>query len=201
MKPFGLSHILFIIANYKSLANILVITILSGETMKKIRLSKDKIVLNVALCSVMAALVFVTTMIIRIPVPATGGYINIGDCMIFVSSLLFGFVVGGFAGGVGSALADLVGYPSFAPYTLVIKGIEGLIAGSLATGRNSPRDVLAVIIAGIEMIAGYFIVELYLFGLGPALEELPGNIFQASFGVLVAIPLCFMVRKRLPGLF
>lgn len=166
--------------------------------MSKKELSRKKTVLNAALCGVMAALVFVTTMMIRIPVPATQGYINIGDCMIFVSALLFGAVVGGFAGGVGSALADLVGFPSFALYTLVIKGVEGLIAGGLTTSKKSWRDIPVVIMAGIEMIAGYFIVELYLYGLGAALVELPGNIFQASFGAVVAIPLCFAVRKRLP---
>ncbi len=165
--------------------------------MRKKELSEKRTVLNAALCGVMAALVFVTTMLIRIPVPATQGYINIGDCMIFVSALLFGSLVGGFAGGVGSALADLVGYPSFTLYTLFIKGIEGLIAGSLTTGKNSWRDIPVVIVAGIEMIAGYFIVEAYLYGLGAALEELPGNIFQAAFGAVVAIPLCFAVRKRL----
>jgi len=168
--------------------------------MSKKEVSKNKIVLNAALSGVMAALVFVTTMIIRIPVPATQGYINIGDCMIFVSALLFGPIVGGFAGGVGSALADLVGYPSFTLYTLVIKGIEGLIVGSLTTGKTSWRDIPVVIIAGIEMITGYFLVETYLFGFGDALVELPGNVFQASFGAAVAIPLCFAVRKRLAEL-
>lgn len=164
-------------------------------------MAERKTVLNAALCGVMAALVFVTTMIIRIPVPATQGYINIGDCMIFVSALLFGAPVGGFAGGVGSALADLVGYPSFTLYTLVIKGIEGVIAGGLTTGKNSWRDIPVVIIAGIEMIAGYFLVESYLYGIGAALIELPGNVFQASFGAVIAIPLCFTIRKRLPELF
>jgi uncharacterized membrane protein len=166
--------------------------------MNKTRMSKNKAVVNTALSGIMAALVFVTTMLIRIPVPATGGYINVGDAMIFVSALLFGAVVGGFAGGVGSALADLVGFPDFVLYTLAIKGIEGLIAGSLTKGKNSLREIIVVIVAGIEMIVGYFLVETYLYGIGAALVEFPGNIFQASFGVVVAIPLSFAVRKRYP---
>lgn len=159
--------------------------------------SGKNLVLSAALSGIMAALVFVTTMMIRIPIPATQGYINIGDSMIFVSALLFGPVVGGFAGGVGSALADLVGFPSFIFYTLVIKGIEGLIVGSLTTRKNSWRDIMVVILGGIEMITGYFIVEAYLYGVGAALVELPGNVFQASFGAIVAIPLCFAIRRRL----
>lgn len=163
---------------------------------KKIR-SEKSIVLSAALSGVMAALVFVTTMLIRIPIPATQGYINIGDSMIFVSALLFGPIVGGFAGGVGSALADLVGFPSFIVYTLVIKGIEGLIVGGLTTSKNSWKDIPVVIVGGAEMIIGYFIVEAYLYGVGAALAEFPGNVFQASFGAIVAIPLCFAIRKRL----
>jgi len=165
------------------------------------KISAKKTVLNTALSGVMAALVFVATLIIRIPVPATGGYINIGDSMIFLSGLLFGPIVGGFAGGVGAALSDLIGYPEFFFITLVVKGIEGLIAGGLTTGKTPRRDTLIIAIAGIEMIAGYFIAESYLYGLGAALTEFPGNIFQAVFGAVVAIPVSFALRKRFPAPF
>lgn len=158
--------------------------------------------IRLAVTAVFTSLVCVATMVIQVPIPVTRGYINIGDCMIFVSALLFGSVVGGFAGGVGSALADLfLGYPQWAPLTLIIKGTEGLIAGSLTTGKNSLRDIVAIIIAGTEMVTGYFIAEWYLYGFGGALGELPGNMFQAFFGAAAAIPLCFALRKRFPTSF
>ena len=53
--------------------------------------------------------------------------------MIFVSAFTFGPIVGGFAGGVGSAISDVAtGYAYFSPFTLIIKGAEGLIAGLIS---------------------------------------------------------------------
>jgi uncharacterized membrane protein len=145
----------------------------------------------------MTALVCVATLIIRIPNPM-GGYFNVGDVMIFVSALTFGPLVGGIAGGVGSSLADLIGFPVFAIPTLIIKGVEGLLGGLIADKRSSYRDVLAVIVAGAEMILGYLIVEIYLWGFEAALLEIPTNIGQILVGGVVGIPIAVVLRKRLP---
>ena len=45
---------------------------------------------RIALSVVLAAAVTVSTMLIRVPIPATTGYLNFGDIMIFVSGLLSG---------------------------------------------------------------------------------------------------------------
>ncbi len=67
-------------------------------------------------------------------VAATGGYFNIGEIMVYTAALLMGPYVGAFAGGVGSMLSDLaLGFPQFAPGTLVIKGVEGYIVGRLGS--------------------------------------------------------------------
>ncbi|MEM2094882.1 MAG: ECF transporter S component, partial [Candidatus Bathyarchaeia archaeon] len=132
------------------------------------------------------------------PVPATGGYINIGDAMVFVSALLFGPIVGGFAGGVGSALADLLGgYLVFAPITLVVKGLEGFVAGLIRDGISPVRDALAVLVGGIIMIVGYLISEAIILGLGfaAASVEVPGNILQILVGGLASLPTTLIVRK------
>ncbi|HEY8497562.1 MAG TPA: ECF transporter S component, partial [Limnochordales bacterium] len=71
-----------------------------------------------------AALVAAATMFVQIPMPAGQGYANVGDAVIFVFAALFGPTVGLAAGGIGSALADvLTGYAVWAPFTLVIKGV------------------------------------------------------------------------------
>ncbi|WP_352420060.1 ECF transporter S component [Proteiniborus sp.] len=89
----------------------------------------------------MTALVFVTTAIIpQIPIPFTEGYIHTGDSMIFVTSILLGWKYGLFAGGVGSAMADLfLGYAHWALPTLIIKGIMGAIVGLMAQDVNSHK--------------------------------------------------------------
>lgn len=157
-------------------------------------------IVKVALCGIMAALVCVTTLLIQVPVPPTRGYINVGDAMIMVAALSFGPIVGGFAGGVGSALADILGgWVHWAPFTLIIKGVEGVIAGFIARRGGSGIHTLLIawIIGCGEMVLGYFTVESILYGVGPALVEVPGNTFQMIVGGVVGIPVSLAVRRRM----
>lgn len=143
------------------------------------------------------ALVALATMGIQIPVPQTRGYINLGDTVIFVFAMLFGARIGALAGGVGSALADLLtGYAHWAPFTLVIKGIEGLLVGLLASGEKSyPVRVLVGLLGGLVMVSGYFLAEVVLYGFGAALAELPGNFIQAGSAVAIG-PLVVLALQR-----
>ena len=158
---------------------------------------KQKAAFQISLMAIMSALVAVGTLVIRIPNPM-GGYFNIGDVMIFVSALAFSPFVGGFSGGLGSAIADLISFPVFALPTLVIKGLEGLIASLVTNKKSIYRDVLAVVVAGTEMVVGYFLVEWYLWGIGAAILEVPLNIVQVAVGGLVGIPIALILRRRLP---
>ncbi len=54
--------------------------------------------------------------------------------MVMLSGLFLGPVGGFFAGGVGSAIADVAGgYTFYAPITLIAKGLEGMAVGMLST--------------------------------------------------------------------
>lgn len=166
--------------------------------MRQLSIVRRSPIVAVVLSAVMAALVTVATYIIQVPVPTTTGYINVGDTMIFVGALVFGPLIGGIAGGIGSALADMWGgYWHFVPITLVVKGIEGLVAGFVSDGRRTWRDLLAVLLGGAIMILGYFIAETFLLGYGAeaALVEVPGNMFQVTAGGLVGIPVSYAVRR------
>lgn len=158
---------------------------------------KQRAVIRLSLMAIMSALVTVGTLIVRIPNPM-GGYFNVGDVMIFVAALTFSPLIGGVAGGLGSAIADIIGFPLFALPTLVIKGLEGLLASLITNKKNVYRDVLAVVVAGTEMVIGYFLVEVYLWGLGGALGEIPANIAQIAIGGLIGIPIALVLRRRLP---
>ncbi|WP_457750580.1 ECF transporter S component [Thermococcus sp.] len=153
----------------------------------------------VAITGIMTALVFVATRIIQINLP-TGGYLNFGDTMIMFTAMLFGPVVGAFAGGVGSAMADATSpYAGWAPITLIVKGLEGLIVGYLARRSDKAGNrILAGVIGGSEMVLGYFLFEIPLLGLSLALTEIPPNILQAVTGVLVGTGLATAVKKRYP---
>ncbi len=76
--------------------------------------------------------VYVATIALQIYQPATGGYFNLGEAVIYIAAMLSSPLVAGIAGGVGASLADLsTGYGIFAPATLVIKFTEGYVAGYL----------------------------------------------------------------------
>jgi len=157
---------------------------------------------SIAITSIFAALTCVLTMLISIPVPATGGYINIGDVGVMLTALIFGPVIGSLGGGIGSALADIfLGYPIWAPATFIVKGLEGLIVGLIANPRKVRTyfnfyDIIAVIIGGLTMVFGYFIVEAFVFnfGIAPALVELPGNLFQSIIGAIISLSLIVVLR-------
>lgn len=153
------------------------------------------------LAAIFTALVALFTMVFHIPVPATRGFINLGDAVIFTTALLLGKKMGFLAGGVGSALADLLlGYANWAPFTLVIKGLEGYIAGFLGHQafmgqKDMKRPLLALILAGLWMMAGYFSAGSFMYGLPAAIVELPGNFFQAGGSILIAIPLSLALLR------
>src|SRR5947209_20206832 len=77
------------------------------------------------LSAVTIVMVFLSTFLFQLPIPSTQGYFNFGDIMIFTFAFAFGPVIGGISGAVGSSLSDAVGFPTFAPFTFVIKGLEG----------------------------------------------------------------------------
>lgn len=62
---------------------------------------------QLTLAALFMALTTVATMVIHIPVPATQGFVNVGDSFVLLSGLLFSHYYGALIGGVGSALADL----------------------------------------------------------------------------------------------
>lgn len=157
----------------------------------------------VACVGVFTALTTVATVMIQIPVPQTRGYINLGDTMVMLSGLLLGASAGFIAGGLGSALADLAtGYWHWAPFTLIIKGLEGAVIGLFAR-KGGLVAVLGTIIGGLLMVLGYFTVEYFLYGLGGALVEAPGNVFQAVAGMLLAnitYKVISRIFRGMPGL-
>jgi uncharacterized membrane protein len=157
---------------------------------------------EIAISAIMASLVCATTLLIQFPIPATQGFFNVGDAMVMVAAITFGPIVGFFAGGVGSSLADLIGgWYVWVPFTLVIKGLEGFLAGSIMVldeeDHGVKKKVVAWIVAGSEMVVGYFLVQYYMYGLGAALTEMPFNILQMVVGGILGIPLSIVIAQRM----
>src|SRR6056297_823212 len=100
----------------------------------------DNKVKKLVYTALMAAIVAVVTMAVPLPTPA-GGIYNIGDSMVMLGAILLGPIPGALAGGIGSFLADMIlGYTQWAPWTLVIKALEGLIVALIVHKVYFKRD-------------------------------------------------------------
>ena len=149
---------------------------------------------NIALLAIMTALATIMTLIIQIPYPGTSGYFNFGDTMVMLGGLLLGPVGGFFAGGVGSALADLIsGYTVYVPITFIAKGLEGMAVGFFSFKvkgniRLSKWDIVGVLVGAVFMLTGYFVAQVILFELPYAIGELVAvNLPQVAIGGAAAL--------------
>lgn len=145
---------------------------------------------NLVLNGLMIALVCIATMIIQIPTPGTNGFVNIGDSVIFITSILFGPVPGMLAGGIGSALADVLsGYSHWALFTLIIKGAEGYIVGYIVKNNSSIiKSIIASTIGAIVMVFGYFIAGAILKGsFLVSAGSIPSNMVQGGFSIVIGV--------------
>lgn len=159
---------------------------------------KDMKLSYMILIGLMIAGVCMGTMVIQIPMPATNGFINIGDSMIFITSILFGPVAGMLAGGIGSALADLLsGYAHWAPFTLIIKGLEGLVVGYLMKGSlGKGRMIASSLVGAVLMVTGYYLAGGILKGsFIVSLDSIPGNIIQGVGSILIGVPVAMAISK------
>jgi uncharacterized membrane protein len=164
--------------------------------------------LRLALLAILTALTTVLTKVIQIPLPVTSGVLNFGDIGVFFAGLLLG-PIGGIAGGVGSALSDLLGpYFYYAPLTLVVKGFEGTVAGFIFSSSRILSDTrkrlfVALVCGSIVMVSGYLVGETIMAGLlvgwlpafANALTEVPFNILQVVVGSFFA-PLALAGANR-----
>lgn len=160
---------------------------------------------QIVLTGVMIALVAVFTLAVRVPFALTRGYFNFSDVGVFLAGFAFGPWVGLIAGGVGTALADVVGgYPMYAPLTLVAHGLEGLVAGALARrGQTIWRMILGWALGAAVMLAGYFLGEAFVFRMGvaaAATEMVTINLPQVVVGGIVAVPLVLALRRGYPAI-
>ena len=148
---------------------------------------------EICLLGLLIALVTVCTMVLQIPVSATQGYVHLGDSMILLTAVFFGRKKGCIAGGIGSALADLLsGYAHWAPFTLIIKGIMGYLIGAISDfqGERSKfftaRTILASVIGIVWMIFGYFVGGAILkSSVIVAATSIPENLVQGIAGMII----------------
>lgn len=165
-----------------------------------IRNENENKVMTIVMTGLMMCLIMVATMFIKVPVPFTQGYVHLGDSMIFLAVLVLGKKNGSIAAGIGSALGDIIGgYAFWAPWTLVIKFLMAFIMGAFVEhmekkGKHNTgtpgiavMEIFGMIIAGLEMVAGYYIASAVMYGnLLTPIPSIPWNIGQFAVGMVIA---------------
>jgi uncharacterized membrane protein len=151
--------------------------------------SDVKQLVNVGIIAAFATLSFIGTLVIRIPIPATGGYFNLGDTFVMIAALLYGPIIGAVVGFIGPALADAVGYPQFILATAIVKGLEGALVGWIggrSTGTSMAKPVIALAVGIAVLVIGYFVFEAFIYPLlGTAIPFFKVTTFEAAIGELL----------------
>jgi uncharacterized membrane protein len=68
------------------------------------------------------------------------------------------------------------------------------VLGSVAK-KDTAEKVLSILPGGLCMVLTYFFYQIFLFGLPAAIMEIPINLLQMFFGIVIALPLTTILAK------
>lgn len=167
---------------------------------------------HIVLTGLLAAMIFFTTAyILHIPIVG-GGYVHLGDAVLYMAAALLPTPYAVLAGVIGAGLADvLTGAAVWAPATILIKGVMVLAFTAENDRFLCRRNLLAPLWAGLVGVAGYYAAEIVLLCLsgtafnvaaGAALAAVPFNAAQelaagAAFFLLAAALDRLQTKQRL----
>lgn len=171
---------------------------------------------NVVLTGLLAAMMFFTTAyVLHIPIVG-GGYIHLGDAILYIAAALLPTPYAMAVGVIGGGLADvLTGAAVWAPATILIKAVMVLAFTAKKERILGRRNLLAPLSAGAVCVAGYYVAEIVIlcmsdssFGAAAvaAVAAIPFNVGQAvasgaAFILLAAAMDRLSVKQRLERLF
>ena len=168
---------------------------------------------QMALVGIMAAMVYVTSAYIQIPIPTAIGNtrLHVGNVMCLLSGLLLGPVLGGLAAGFGSMLFDLLNpaYITSAPFTFIFKFLMAWVCAKIAfsgnrQAKNHGWNIAACVIGALTYVALYmlktFIYQRFIYGypvdavfitMG---SKLPASLLNAV-AAMVAAPILYSALR------
>lgn len=123
-----------------------------------------------AITGVMAALITVfTAWFVHIPVGINGGYVHLGDILIYIAASILLLPYAMAAAAVGGGLADLLTAPMWTGTTVVIKMFIVLPFTSKDYKMLCRRNLFAPAVSFFISAIGYYIADVLLFGAPTAL--------------------------------
>lgn len=156
---------------------------------------KNRKTLNLSLAAVFAALIFLATMI-HIGIGTSGGYIHIGDALIYLCAAFLPTPYAVMSAAVGAGLADIAsGAPLWVLPTVLIKSLSVLCFTSKKETLLTTRNYIALFIGAVLCCGGYYIAEVLIYNCGfiVPLASVPMNLIQtgASAVLFIAISVIF----------
>jgi len=152
---------------------------------------------NLVLAGLLAAMVAVATSMLVFAIPnGNGGYIHLGDTVIYLAAALLPTPYAVAAAAIGAGVADLMVAPLWAPFTVAIKAVMALTFTAENPRLMGRRNAVAPVLAGMVCVGGYYVAEVILLcfdmplsvAAGSALVSVPFNGVQA-----LASGICFVV--------
>ena len=110
-----------------------------------------------------AAIAVMTAWFLHIPIP-TGGYIHLGDALIYLAACLLPAPYAAAAAAVGAGLADLLTAPMWVVPTLMIKALVALLFTHRGERLLCRRNCAAVVIACVLSPTAYALAGCILTG-------------------------------------
>lgn len=148
---------------------------------------RQKKLLNYVLAAVMAAMIFVATYFLKIPIttPAGPTMLKVSNILILLAGMLFGGVYGGLAAGIGSALYDLLDpvYMTSAPFTFAFFFIMAFVCGTIsnwgdAKGTSVKRNLIGAVCGGVSYWTLYIAKSIITL-------MIEGSVFEAAVTAVV----------------
>lgn len=156
----------------------------------------NKTTKNICFSAMFAAMIFALTML-HVPIGA-GGYIHVGDSVIYIAALLMGGPWSFISAAIGAACADLVsGVAVYAIPSAIIKvliAVPFVLIAKKDTKLLSIRTAAFTILSGVITILGYFLTDLVVYRAG-AVADLPANVIQAVGSAVVFVVLAFALDR------
>lgn len=125
-----------------------------------------------------------------------------GNVPLFIAALVYGRKAGAIAGAVGMGFFDILsGWGAWAPFTFVIVGTMGFLAGLISEkvpGKRVVVNTLAVAVALIIKIIGYYFAEVILYGNWVLpFGSIPGNLMQVIIAGIIVVPIAGRLKRAL----
>lgn len=152
---------------------------------------------RITVTAVFAALItLMTAYLLHIPVGGNGGYIHMGDTLIYLAAATLPLPYACAAGAIGGGLADLLTSPVWAPATIIIKILICLPFSSRGSRYLTRRNVAALLVSGIISMLGYYLAEGLMFGFTVAfLTSAAGSVIQSGGSAILFLILAGALDK------